>query len=321
MMRNGFAILFQKHRCALSARRGSFLTYCRTLAVVFAIVLRPLLAHDSPEHVIEQLTELLAREPAPDLLTQRAMHYRLLREFEKASGDIESALALRPDYYPAQLERVKLLIAEEKYSNAAAAASASLALRSDGEQRFVLLSLRAQALSTCGRHTEALADCSSLLESRPDDVEILLLRANLRWRAGQLRQSAAELSEAFALTGAAVLQEEWIETLLDCGEFAAARETIEKELSESRLKSTWLIRRARCQRGDAVRNDLARAIAEIDLRLRPERPDLQLLLERAHATALLGLRAEAERSLKAAMSAGANGICVARVKAALENSH
>src|SRR5437870_3950253 len=53
----------------------------------------PGLAHDGPEHDIEELTDRIAKEgESADLLLQRAIEYQVLGKFAEAAKDLERAL-------------------------------------------------------------------------------------------------------------------------------------------------------------------------------------------------------------------------------------
>jgi hypothetical protein len=92
-------------------------------------------------------------------------------------------------------------------------------------------------------------------------------------------------------------------------------------LSESRWQSSWLIRRARARQklGEtaAAKKDLQAAIVEINTRLRPERPDVTLLVDRGLAHALLGNVRAAQADLAAARAASADRALLFRLTKAL----
>jgi hypothetical protein len=132
-----------------------------------------------------------------------------------------------------------------------------------------------------------------------------------------LKRRAEELAAAARESGSAVLRIEWLDALIDAGDFQAALPEVDKELSECRLRSAWLIRRARCllaaKNISAAQADLREALAELNTRIAADNPDAALLLSRAHAFALLGNKQPAEQTLRAAAQAGAEPFELARV--------
>ena len=123
-------------------------------------------------------------------------------------------------------------------------------------------------------------------------------------------------------TGAGVLEIERVEALIDAGQFREALPLIETELNDSRIKSSWLIRRARAQLGlgkkaDAER-DLQEALDEIATRLNPTTPDVPLLLDKALSLELLGQKREALRAYEEAREKGAAETLNDKIKALQE---
>jgi hypothetical protein len=130
------------------------------------------------------------------------------------------------------------------------------------------------------------------------------------------------LTDGFEATGSAVLEAESIEAMIDAGYAAPALARIESKLVVGRWRSSWLIRRARARLaiGDesSAHEDLRAAIEEIDERLRPDRPDLNLLIDRGVAHALLGNRVAALADLKTAREHGRSGANLERLASAVE---
>jgi hypothetical protein len=125
-----------------------------------------------------------------------------------------------------------------------------------------------------------------------------------------------------ALTGSFVLEIEWMEALIDGGDFQEALEGIEPQLAASRLQSSWRIRRARAllglERREEARRDLGLALEEIGGRLKPDQPDITLLVDRGMARALLGDATGAGNDLEAARNQGAEGWMLWRLQRVLD---
>ena len=68
------------------------------LILALCVACSPLaLAHDGPEHDIQELTERIAKEgESADLLLQRAIEYQVIRKNGEAVKDLERAIELEP---------------------------------------------------------------------------------------------------------------------------------------------------------------------------------------------------------------------------------
>lgn len=267
-------------------------------------------AHDSPEHVAEELTALLQRGGrSAELLLQRATQYRELGRLAEAEADLRAALEVEPSSLgPANdLARVQL----HRGHAAEALATLDRALdRSPADARAPLLLTRAEIRAAQGDFRTALADCDRAFAStEAPELDWHLLRSQLQLRAGKFAEAATGLQKAFEQTGSAVLEAEWIDAMLDAGQAKAALERVEGPLADARWRSSWLIRRARARLvlndRTRARGDLHAALTELNERLHPTRPDPSLLLDRGLAHSLLGDAAAAGADLAAARAAGA----------------
>ena len=138
------------------------------------------------------------------------------------------------------------------------------------------------------------------------------------------RERQEVLAAGYATTHSIVLRNAWIDALLDAGEHGTAMPIIEKELKESRLKSSWLLRFARAkfatnQRIEA-RAALQSCLEELTVRIHPERPDISLIAQRGLARALLGKNDDARQDLEQALAAGADQWMTATLKRTLSNA-
>lgn len=266
-------------------------------------------AHDSPEHSVEELTTHIGREgESVPLLLRRASHYRVLGKIELAIADLTRVLELAPNHLGALTELARIHLAQGDFAEALqrihqAIESASYDTAKAGVDTGAhLYAVRGDIYNAQGKWREALGDYNRALAGDKTQVEWYLTRSRLH-KLLQLRDERVKgLKHGHQSTQSVVLFNEWIEALIDSGHAAQALELIEPPLEQARLKSSWLIRRARAklalgtpEYSAQARADLQAAIAEINTRLRPARPDLDLLLDRADAH-LLGGDAEAALS-------------------------
>jgi tetratricopeptide (TPR) repeat protein len=278
--------------------------------------------HDSPEHVVDFLSRQMAREGAsPELLFRRATEYRVLGHWSRARADLKEALRLEPDFILARAEMSRIFLEEGKPDQALQAVNEALRKAPPASAPAFLYMIRAEIRLRQADCQRALADCAEAFKGEPEDLDWYLIRSRAQALAGKREEAVRGLREGFERTGSFVLKIEWIEALIDAGLDREALRAIQPELEASRWRSSWLIRRARARLGlaekEAAGSDLKRAIEEINLRLKPDRPDLTLLADRGLARALLGQIEEARRDLLAAKSRGAEAWAVRRLETIL----
>jgi tetratricopeptide (TPR) repeat protein len=182
--------------------------------------------------------------------------------------------------------------------------------------------LRAEIRGRGGEVEKALEDCEWALRHSPNiELEWYLTRGELQSRLGRFREAARGLSEGWARTGSAVLEVEYIEALIDGGQFGQALEKIEPLLAEARWRSSWLIRRARVELGQgqiaAAQGDLLAAVQEITARLQGAQLESGLLADRALAYALLGDVGLARQDYIRAKKMGADAATLLRLESLL----
>lgn len=280
---------------------------CRLIAFwLMALAAATTLAHDGPEDVIARLNvQLLRSGPSSDLLFRRACEFRALRQYERAAADLQHALKLNAALDAARLELARLQLwamqhPTESELGSPATTIEPLTRHSDPDLRTAAIALRGKIHLATGDYSAAADDFTTALQRRPD-LEWYLWRADAQQQIGQLTLAIAGLREGLAETASPVLQTALCELLIEVAEAAThsefpeslreARTIIESELSDSRVRSAWLIRRARLVliEGAAAnaQSDLAEAMAELDTRLTTQRPDPQLLEQREQAQRLL----------------------------------
>lgn len=272
------------------------------------------LADPGHEITIAELTEQIAVLPdAAELYYQRAWNYREIRETAAARADFEKALALKPDFLPASRELARMDADEGRVEDGIRRLQEALRASSDTSafhQRggsTVLASLLLQA----DRPAEALEIIGEAIRREPRPVpELCLVRSEAQRRLGLHDDRVRDLADAMKRLPAFVLRLAWLEALIDAGRGSEALADVEEEIEASRLRASWLIRRARIRRqmGDdaGAGRDLSEAESEIATRLKPESPDPSLLCDRGVIRALRGELQAAAADLAAARERGAD---------------
>ena len=303
----------------------------RTLAAHFTLAsllccaaLAPAKAHEGPEHEIEELTERIRRfGESAELLTERAVEYRVLGKLAEATKDLERAAVLAPNSLALHRELGRVQFLGGKANDALATVTRGLALKTDEPADLASLRvLRAEIYRSQNDDKKALEDCDAALRLHRKNPEWYLFRSDLQRRLKMPRERVAGLDEGLRETGAGLLEIARVEALLDGGQFGAALPVIERELADSRIRSSWLIRRARALLGlgkkAEAEKDLKEALAEIGTRLNPKRPEGPLLLDKAVAHELLGEKKDAIRAYEEARDKGAGDGVNEKIKALQE---
>lgn len=276
--------------------------------------------------MIARFTERIeAGESDGDLFYRRATEYRVLRMHAEAEADLRRALQQNPDHIAARSELARLLSRRGENQEALAAAEAAVAAATSDSSRAAALVLVARLHSAEARHEAALHACEAALAAHPrGEVEWYLLQSELLAQADRDDERPGALKAGHDTTGSIVLRNAWIDALLDVGQAGAVEEIIDQELAESRLKSSWLLRRARLrvlagdERGAAA--DLQQCLDELAGRIHPARPDVTLIADRGLANALLGNPEAAAADLARARASGADGWVTAPLERALAES-
>ena len=268
-----------------------------------ALLLAPLLcfAHESPEHRIEQLSFEMARNgKSAEALMERAIEYRALGELEAAAGDFEAVLSLVTNSIEALKGLSEIRSAQGRFRQALDTVNRAIAAGGD------LYFTRAEIHAAAGNHQLALADCERAFAGRNGELEWYLTRAQIQTRLGRFEECIKGLKEGIEATGSAVLETELIDALIDAGKYREALRKIEPELAEARLRSAWLLRRARARIGVGkdARKDLTAALEELTARISPRNPDVTLVVERGMVLALLGQTDAARADLARVLHAG-----------------
>jgi tetratricopeptide (TPR) repeat protein len=293
-----------------------FLVAC--LVICFAI---SALAHDSPEHKVEQISLELARSgKSPALLMERAFEHRALAELADAAADFASAYKLDPNLTIALKELALVQLAQNKTDAALSTIDTALAKNSSPD----FLMARAEIHTARKDYRAALRDCEAAFRESSNNLEWCLLRAQLQRRLGLFEQCLKDLETGFSQTGSAVLQEEIIDAQIDAGQHKVALQQIERELADTRWRSSWLIRRARARIGlgelTAGKRDLRAALKELDTRIVADAPEVSLVIDRGLAHALLNDRSAALMDMKSARALGGDWSMLWRLEQTLAHS-
>ena len=282
------------------------------LLTAIALLTCAVLAHEGPEHEIEELTARMAKQgETAELLAERAVEYRVMGKLAEATKDLERAATLDPNSIDVHRELGRVQLLGGKAPDALATVTRALTIKTDEPADTASLRiLRAEILRSQNENKKALEDCDVGLRLHKQNPEWYLLRSDLHRRLKLPKERLAGIAEGITATGAGVLEIEHIEALLDSGQFNAALTTIGTELAQSRIKSSWLIRRARAFLGlgkkAEAEADLKAALEEITPRLNARTPDAPLLMDKALALDLLGEKKDALRAYEEARDNGAN---------------
>jgi tetratricopeptide (TPR) repeat protein len=264
----------------------------RQLAGLLILSAQLVCGHESPEHEIKALTaQMAASGQTAELLRRRATEWRALGKLNEAAADLRKAVSISPRSVALLCELAQVEAAGRRYDRAIKTVDQALALTADEGNRAGIYMLRAEILESKGDYDTALADCMRAFAAASPAIDWYLIRSRLQARAGKWRECAAGLQQGFEETGSAVLEIEWIDAMLDAGQFQSALERIERYARRGRWRSGWLIRRARVQIGTghtaAAQANLEKAQAELTERLTAGKPEISLLIERGFAQALL----------------------------------
>ncbi len=271
------------------------------------------IADQGHEVRIEDINRLISENPSlPDLYYQRGINYAEIPRFDEARADFEKVLTLSPGFIPAERELAQM----DADTGKLAEGIARLRKAIDGATADAAFHLPYCYAVLADLHlrerkdTEALAAAQKGIDMSTElNIDLYLFRAEAQRRLGKHDDRVRDLATAKEKVKSYLLVVMWVEALIDAGQTAEALPFIEKELEASRLKASWLIRRARLylheRKQTQATADLEQALAEIETRLRPERPDLSLLCDRALIYALLGRKSEAATELAGAKAQGA----------------
>lgn len=274
----------------------------RPVILLAALSLACALAHESPDHTLEQLNEHIAEHATPTLYFQRAMAYKALGKTDLAAADLAKATKAEPDRTEWHVERIRVELLAGRPDTAVRIAASTLKQAKTRQQRAGIHFLQAQAHQAGGHARLSLHACQLAFEETPGGkIEWFLLRSENQRRLGLHGQRIRDLETGLKQYPGTVLKPHYADALIDAGKYRAALAVIERELPTLRWKSHWQIKQARALTGlkrfPEAREPLRSALREITQRLNPERPDIFLLADLARIHLISGDRAAAQSAV------------------------
>jgi len=271
------------------------------LLAFLALVMLPATApgHNDVSKTIKTLSAKIEESPSADLYYQRATEFRALREKEHAIEDLRSALKHEPRHRPAKISLIRALGKSTEALHLAIQLQSSSAHAENSIEPTYLV---AKIHHLRGNPKDALTICANLQKlSRNHSTEIDLLHAEVLLALKRPADASTILKNAWRRTNSIVLRNNWIDTALTAEQTREILPIINREISSSRFRSSWLIRRARAalihDNKKQAHSDLQAALAELTMRIRPTRPDLSLIADRGLIHALIGNTKKAKADL------------------------
>ena len=258
------------------------------------------LAHTDISETIKALTTRIEAKPTADLYYQRGTEFRAIQQKAHAIEDLESALKIEPHNRHALVALIQLY---ETNTRSKALISRYQKFAKTKEEKFEAHYLLASYNAKLGLFEQASSQCDTLHLIRPsEDPALDLFHAGLLLKLQRPNEAATILKKSLNRTKSIVVRNNWIDTALTAGQTKAVLPIIENELSSSRFRSSWLIRRARAslilKRKEAAQTDLREALVEIAPRINPKRPDFTLIADRGLIHALMGNKTQAKNDLE-----------------------
>lgn len=249
--------------------------------------------------------------PTARLLAARAFEYQSLGQWDVAIADFDGALALQPRFSAALQGLAEAHLRLGNWTDAESAAQRAIALYDDDGRRAPGQALLAQVLEAQTKWPEALDAWREALKAPYPEVDWFLGESRCLARLDRFTDQAEALALARTRNPSVALHRAWVRALVDGGQVDAARAEIETGLEKARWQSSWLLLRARvhAREGDTAHQheDARTALAELQGRLNPERPDTWLVTECAIALALAGEETKAREYETQARTLGASG--------------
>lgn len=260
-----------------------------------------LLAHEDPAAVASSLTHQIEhfhldnkaknlggnkRVNLANLYFKRAIEFKVLGKRQEAHSDLEKYTQLMPSECVGWLELARIEVVPDKRIQHAKQAIKVASTKLDKSQSLII---QAEAHYELSEYQKALMICEQTLNLTDEDgLSVISFKSHLLWRLDELEKRVDFLAEASKENPSVVLQHEWIDAKLDAGQAGDVKQQIHREMSESRFKSSWLIRAARCEKegSDKAKKFAQTAVDEILDRLHPERPDVTLQMDLVRAYAL-----------------------------------
>lgn len=279
------------------------------IACAWIVTSSMVMAHEGPESEVDELTERIKVEgESADLLLQRAIEYNVLRKGAEAVKDLEKALTYETQSPMVFRELSRAYFSIGKTNEAIDAAGRGLKVAREEAEKASLYVTRASVYRAQKEYQKALDDVDKALKEHPDNVEAYMSRSQLQQVLDLKKERIKGLEAGIKETGSGLLQSELIDALIDGDKLDAAMKTIQAELKDARVRSTWLMRRARVYRAqykwEDAKTDLEEALEEINKRLGRGASDPLLLADRGQVYEMLGEREEAKKDYQKAREKG-----------------
>lgn len=245
-------------------------------------------AHYDVNAAVEKLTAQIKANPTAELYYQRAIEFRALRENTHTEEDLRASLKLAA--YPPSLEALaKLLSQQDKHDESLKLAHELIRIAPTPHHQLVLADLA----FTAGKNELAL---ETIIKGPPGEDDTHLLHAHLLFLKLETTEAASVLKKAHQASQSIVLRNAWLDASITTGQGQKILPILNEEIATSRFTASHRIRRASIN-PETAQTDLQTALAEINSRLNPRRPDLTLINDRRKAYLLLGEKGKAAADL------------------------
>ncbi|MGJ8696739.1 MAG: hypothetical protein ACSHYF_10500 [Verrucomicrobiaceae bacterium] len=271
--------------------------------VIILATLLPVEGHYDVSALVKSLTEKIAIAPTAELYFQRAVEFRALRETDHAEEDLRKALSLQSDHELSLAALATLLSKTGNHEEAVLTAGNLIKLNPSAPNHL----LAADVLLAAGDVDGALGN---VLKGPPNEDHTHLLHSYLLVRKERVKEAAAVLKQAHVRTKSIVLRNAWLDASIQAGQLDEVIPILEEEIRTSRypaahrIRRSWAIRSLSVEFEDVAQGQLDAALAEINKRLNPDRPDLTLVYDRGMALLLMGRREEALKDLELLKQSG-----------------
>ncbi|HMF95666.1 MAG TPA: tetratricopeptide repeat protein [Vicinamibacterales bacterium] len=218
-----------------------------------------LVAHSELDEQIARLTAQIIRDPAnADLLTRRAELYRIVRDYEKALGDLNRVRQLGSTNVDAELVRARVCL---DTGNTGGAVEATTRVLSRQPQRIDAAILRGRARVRLGQIREAAADFTQALQQKPvPDFYIERARAIALLGTSGAEEAVRGLDDGIRRLGPIVtLELEAIKFELQMSRYDSALNRIDVLSAQTARKENWLARRGEILEAAGRLDDARRA--------------------------------------------------------------
>lgn len=180
-----------------------------------------------------------------EALNERGMTHAARGELERAEADVDSALALRPDFVGARSNLAVIHLEQGRWERALAELDSLAALRPEDAKVFYD---RAHAHRGLGRLDRALEDLDRALRLDSGLVEGYLTRGSLHARRGSLDRAIADFEKAVSLSGGERALRNLGVARLEAGDPGAALEVFDGLVSDQPLRARYHLYRGRAYR-------------------------------------------------------------------------